>query len=393
MKHLLKLICLVCLLTACHRDDPEPWPEPQPIDALYITDSVRYEAEHMTAYNYVYPSTAPNGRHITLSATITLGDSVKQSRSAMGFILYNHYSIFRADQCPTRGELAIQKTLAQSPLITVSPDYYGFGVTEECNQAYCMSESNAVASVDALKGAKELLANMGYSWGDNLFNVGYSQGGQTAVGVTRWVAQHCPDINITSTLAGAGPYDMAATYGMMMQNTMAAQPSNIIGVLLAYNEFSQLGMERPQMFLEPVLSHIDDWFYSKRYTRQEIDAMIGTQAVEAYLSPALLDFETELSQRLIQALESDNQCQGWTPRSNESIYLFHNTDDNVVPVVNTVNLYQHLISAGATQVTLDTAAYGSSATVNGHDIGALFFIVNATNIMCNMLGIESWMAQ
>ncbi len=360
---------------------------------MYITDSVRYEAEHMTAYNYVYPSTAPDGRHITLSGTITLGDNVKKSRSAMGFILYNHYSIFRADQCPSRGELAIQKSMAQSPFITVSPDYYGFGVTEECNQAYCMSESNALASVDALKAAKELLAYMGYSWDDHLFNVGYSQGGQTAIGVTRWVALHCPDIKITCTLAGAGPYDMAATYSLMMQNTLAGQPSNIISVLLAYNEFSQLGMERPQMFLEPVLSHIDDWFYSKRYTRQEIDAMIGTQVAAEYLSPDLTNLETALSLRVAQALEHDNLCQGWTPRSNEPIYLFHNTDDNVVPVVNTVNLYQHLVSAGASQVTLDTAAYGNAAAVNGHDIGALFFIVNATNIMCDMLGIEPWLTQ
>lgn len=389
MKHLLKLICLVSLLTACHPDnpEPEPGPQPQPSGDIYITDSVRYEAEHMTAYNYVYPSTDPEGQPVTLSATITLGDVVKQSKTAMGLVLYNHYSIYRADQCPSQGELSIQKSLVHSPLITISADHYGFGVTVSEHQAYCISSVNAQASVDALLAAEKLLASMGYTWDDNLFNVGYSQGGQTAMGVTRLVAQRYPDIKITCTLAGAGPYDIAATYRLMMQDTTGGHPTNVISVLLSYNEYAHLGMEPSQMFLEPVLSHIEEWFYSKQYTRQEIDALIGTGAVAAYIAPALIDLESNLSLQLAQALATDNLCQGWTPRSDEAIYLFHNTQDDIVPLVNTENLYQFLTANGASQVTLDTAAYDSSPTANGHDTGAIFFLIKASNIISNILGI------
>ncbi len=391
MKHTLELLCLACLLlAACHKDNPEPDPQPQPDEAIHITDSVRYATEHLTAYNYVYPSTDPDGQPITLSATITVGDDVKQSKSALGIILYNHYSIFRADQCPSRGELTIQQTLARSPLITVSPDYYGFGSSEAMHQAYCISAINAQACVDALLAAKELLVRMGYTWSDNLFNVGYSQGGQTTMGVTRLVAQRYPDIRITCTMAGAGPYDIATTYLLMMQDTVIDQPSNTISVLLAYNEFAKLGIHPSQMFLEPVASHIDDWFLSKQYTRQQIDNLVGSNTPTDYLSPSLIDLSSDLSLQLAQAFESDNLCKDWTPRSDEPIYLFHNTQDNIVSPENTTNLYRHLIAAGATQVTLDTAAYGSSASLNGHDTGALYFVIKAINTMCDMLGIEPW---
>ena len=392
MKHILKLLCIICMLAACHKDNPEPTPQPdpQPNGDIYITDSVRYEADHMTAYNYVYPSTDPDGQPVTLSATITLGDDVKQSRSAMGIILYNHFSIFRADQCPSRGELSIQKTLANSPLITVSPDYYGFGVSEAEHQAYCISAINAQACVDALLAAEELLSQMRYTWNDNIFNVGYSQGGQTAMGVTRLVAQRYPNVNFRCTLAGAGPYDIATTYQLMMQDTIIDQPSNTISVLLAYNEFYRLGMTPPQMFLEPVLSHIDEWFFSKQYTRQQIDALVGSNTPTNYLSPSLIDLSSDLALLLAQAFEGDNLCHGWTPRSDEPIYLFHNTQDNIVSPVNTVNLYRHLTTAGATQVTLDTAAYGSSSAINGHDTGAIYFILNAVNAISDMLGIDPW---
>ncbi len=389
MKHIPTLICIALLLTACHKDNPvpEPQPQPQPTGDIYITDSVRYEAEHTTAYNYVYPSTDPEGRPVVLSATITVGDNVKQSKSARGIALYNHFSIYRADQCPSQGEISIQKTLSGWPLITVSADYYGFGATVSEHQAYCIPSANAQASVDALIAAEELLAGMGYSWDDTLFNIGYSQGGQTAIGVTKLVAQRHPDIKITCTLAGAGPYDIAATYSQMMQDTTGGHPSNVVSVLLAYNEYSHLGMEPSQMFVEPVASHIDEWFYSKRFTRQEIDTLIGTGAVDAYIAPALIDIESDYSSQLVQALESDNLCQGWTPRSDEAIYLFHNTQDNIVPLVNTMNLYRFLTDAGAARVTLDTAAYGSSPTVNGHDTGALYFLIKAANTISGILGI------
>ena len=142
---------ILCLVSACTKE-PLPDPPDNHDEEAYITDSVRYASDHMTVYNFVYPSTDPDGNPVTLSGTISLGDSVTRHRPAKGLMLYNHFTVYRADQCPTRGDLSIQKVMARSPLITISPDYYGFGITESKPQAYCISAVNAKSSVDAQIG-------------------------------------------------------------------------------------------------------------------------------------------------------------------------------------------------------------------------------------------------
>ena len=381
---------LLCLVAACTK---EPTPDPSDNnhdEEARITDSVRYAADHMTVYNFVYPSTDPNGNPIMLSGTITLGDSVTRHRPAKGLMLYNHFTVYRADQCPTRGDLSIQKVMARSPLITISPDYYGFGCTESKPQAYCISSANAQSSVDALIAARKLLTSLGYRWDDHIFNSGYSQGGQTAMGVVRHVAEHHPDIHFDYTFAGAGSYDLPATYRCFMLDSIAGMPSTVVSVMLAYNHFFHMDIPYSEMFIEPLLSHIEDWILSKRYTREEIDALINAQSLADYIAPALLNLSTPISQQFLSVLDEDNLCHSWTPRSSEPIYLFHNTQDITVPAANSLNLYNFLTTNGATQVTLDMDDYGSSPLLPAHETGAIYFMMNSVQIMSDILGIQPW---
>ena len=384
----LLVVTLFCLLTGCTKE-PVPSPDNHN-DEAYITDSVRYASDHMMAYNFVYPSTDPDGNPVMLSGTITLGDKIVRHQPAKGLALYNHFTVYRADQCPSRGDLSIQKVMARSPLITISPDYYGFGITESKPQAYCISAANAQSSVDALIAARKLLTDMGYCWESHLFNCGYSQGGQTAMGVVRLVAEHYPDIHFDYTFAGAGSYDIPATYRQFILDSISGMPSTVISVLLAYNHFFRLGIPRDSIFIEPLLSHIDDWVLSKRYTRQEIDAFVGTLFVADYVTPTMLDLQSSISRRLIAAMQTDNLCQGWTPRPLEPIYLFHNTQDITVPAVNTTNLYNYLTSHGATNITLDIDDYGSSDVLPAHETGAIYFMMHSVQTIADILGIEPW---
>jgi hypothetical protein len=76
------------------------------ITGAHITDSTYYSDKHFTAYNFVYPSKDPYGNNVMLTGTITFGDAVKKSAYAEGLLLYNHYTIYRADQCPSKGYLS-----------------------------------------------------------------------------------------------------------------------------------------------------------------------------------------------------------------------------------------------------------------------------------------------
>lgn len=344
-----------------------------PFGAAYVMDSSYLSSSNMTVYNFAYPSVDPSGRPIMLSGTITMDDEVSRETPANGMVLYNHFTIYRADQCPTRGELSMQALAKGLGLITVSADYYGFGVTEHHHQAYCMSLYNARTCIDALLAARQLLAQMGFSWDDVLFNVGYSQGGQTSMAVVRLAAEQYPDLDITYTLAGAGSYDLPATYRKFLDATISGMPSTVVSVMLAYNEFGRMGLQMDDMFIEPVLSNIDDWFYSKKYTREEIDELVGSLSIADYVTPAMLDVNSPEGSALMTALDGDNLCHGWTPRGDEHIMLFHSSKDITVPVVNTQNMYDFLVSKGVQNVDLQIHDIGSSATLPAHENAALMF--------------------
>ena len=393
-----KAICLAFIFmasfltfNACSKDDePEPPATDLPLAEAYITDSTTLSPSGLKVYNFVYPSTDPYGDPIMLSGAITLSSSITRQAPARGMLLYNHFTVYRADQCPSRGELDMQTRMAPSGLITVSADYYGFGVTNHHHQAYCISAVNAQASIDALLAARKLLSAMGYSWDDPLFNAGYSQGGQTTVAVLRLVAQKYPDIDFTYSFAGAGSYDIPETYRQFVDTTIAGMPSTVISVLLSYNEFLRLGIPHEEIFTEHVLSHIDDWIYSKRYTREEIDAKVGSLSIFQYATPAVTDTSTTLARRFFEAFESDNLCRGWQPRGTEHIMLFHNSKDITVPIANTHNLYNFLTANGVEDIDLQTIDFDGNDVTPAHEAGAIFFGMLAVNKLSEILGIDPW---
>ena len=381
-------VVFCCTFLSCQKEN-EPVTPDVPPEGMYISDTVHYANEGITAYNIVYQSADPYGQPVMLSAAIVLSDELVQSKQARGFLLYNHFSIFRADECPTRGNLTIEKKMVRSGLITVSADNYGFGITKQMNQAYCMTDANGQASIDALLAAKKLLEWKGYEWDDNLFVCGYSQGGHTAMSVVKVVAEKYPDIHITYTFAGGGPYDIPATYHDMVAADIAGQPSTVASVLLTYNQYYNLGIPRSEMFLEPLLSHIDDWILSKQYTRPQIDSLIGNLTVSQFATPPIMDLESDLSRRIIEVLDRNNLCKNWTPRGDEKIMLFHNTSDISVPPSNTENLYQFFQQHGI-DMDLYLNDYGSSGTIDGHNTGAIFFSIFAVNKIAEILPIEPW---
>ena len=385
------------VLTSCSSDDDpatEQLPEEEKqLPEARIYETVRYDKEKTTAYNFEYPSTDPFGKPVTLSGTITVGDEVNAESPARGLLLYNHFTVYRADQCPSKGDLDVQKAVTGSGLITVSADYYGFGVTEDKQQAYCIAAANAQASVDALLAAKKLLPTLGLQWDDNvLFNVGYSQGGQTSMGVVRLIDQKYPDLHITWTMAGGGSYDIPETYRQMIASDISGMPSTVISVLLAYNEYFQLGIPREQIFKEPVLSHIDEWVLSKKYSRSEIDDKVGSLSVSQFATPAMLDLNSSLSQRYMEALEKDNLCKGWHPRSENHILLVHNTKDITVPVENTENLRRFLLEQGVPEgnISYHVSNMGKLPNRPAHEMGAVFFAIHAIEKVCECLDIKVW---
>ena len=396
------------MMTSCSKEDtpsdsPAVVPEPT-VPAARITETIRKEKAKATVYNFEYPSLDPYGKTATLSGSIVVGDEVEAGKQAAGMVLYNHFTVFQKDQCPSRGDLDIVLKVVGSKLIAVAPDYYGFGSTGDKNQAYCMSRTNSQSSVDALLAARQILKEKGYTWGDYLFNLGYSEGGQTAMGVVRLVAEKYPDIKITHTVAGAGPYDIGETYRQLVSSGETSMPSTVISTLLAYNEYYQLGVKNSEMFLDPTLSNIPTYLFSKDYKRNELEGKLASTKISEWIHPSLLDFKSSLSMKFMEVFEKENLSKGWKPRGDERISLVHNTLDACVPYANTTQLAEFFKRAGFTVDVLFTSnRYQDgmvfvfpvvlpplSENMGSHEAGAIPFVTELITVICHYLDIKPW---
>lgn len=344
----------------------------------YFTEELVWPAyPELTNKNFVYPTRDPFGKPIMLSATITMGREIGPDTPLRGFVLYNHYTICRWNDCPNEGMLDMQHLLNAllpgSGFAIVSADYYGFGQTADSMQAYCLGSANARASIDALLAARRLVADEGYTWEDDLLNIGYSQGAQTSIAVLRLATEEYPDLHFTRTMAGGGPYDLEETYRQYLTAGTAELPSAVISILMACNKYYRLGIARESMFKGRALDHLDEWVLSKQYSALEIDSKIGSHDITTFIAPPLLDLSSSVSKAMMAALAKENLCQGWTPRKDEDIMLLHNKSDEIAPEVNTTRLYDFFKAQGLENVELQKADYFSLG-LSEHVGGAAMFL-------------------
>ena len=405
MKKNFTLLCtllgtaLVLGLVSCNKNNAQDEAQEQQLPAAKITATKYYPEDKMTAYNIEYPSKDPFGKPVTLSGAITVGDEIKDGKEpAVGVVHVNHFTVYRKDQCPSKGDLMIQKFVVGSHMVGVSADYYGFGCTEDKNQAYCVGSVNAQASIDCLLAARELFPSINISIDkskDYLFNLGYSQGGQTTVAVERLVSEKYPDIKITHSFAGGGPYDMPATYREMTQTDISGMPSTIISVMLAFNEYCGLGYSRDRLLRGDALAHVDDWLLSKNFTQQEIDAKIGSLSFSNFASTEIQDMNSEVSKKLMEALEKENLAKTWKPAKGARIALIHHKEDITVPLVNQTNLYNYLVNTlGLSTEDITQEVVGETKWMDdmpAHENGAIDFALTIFSILIDKYGFDFWL--
>lgn len=407
---LMMLLFMGGVITSCSSDDDDSNGEsmnPNQLPQARITETIRKEDKKATVFNIEYSSVDPLGNPVTLSGSIIIGDEVDANdKKAEGMVLYNHITVFQKDECPSKGDLAVPLVVVGSKMIAVAADYYGFGVTEDKHQAYCISRANAQASVDALLAAQKLLKEKGYTWEDRLFNLGYSEGGQTAMGVLRLLAEKYPDIKVTHTVAGGGPYDIGETYRQLVSKGESTMPSTIISSVLSYTEFSNLDINYADVFKEDVLKKIPDYLLSKNYQRPDIEKYLGVTKMADIFQPAMFDFNSDISKKLMAAFERDNLCRDWTPRMTERISLVHNEQDGCVPYANVINMANYLEQKGFKidrgiandryvdgKVFLNSISIGDgilSPKLGAHEIGALQFTIEFMIIACHYLELKEW---
>ena len=323
-----------------------------------LQDAVEFFSKKVDIIDYDYPSVGPKGERVTLSARLyVLNLQTTLVKKSPYVALANHASIVEAGQCPTR-DIKAEAIFSWLGCPVVMPDYYGFGASEEYPQAYLNSDCAARGNIDALKAAIHILKDKHIKVGEDFYNVGYSQGGFNAIANLRYTAQH-PDcgIKFKQTFAGAGSYDINASWTEYMGDTYPAAAIFIPLTVIGANETEGLGFDYARIFKEPLLSNYDEWILSKKYSFGTIMDKIGSTKMADILTDGMLSGDCDEARTLRTLFDGWSLSSGWAPPEGSKVLLFHSTEDDVVPFFNSQTLYDNLNAAGS-DVKLVSGAYG-----------------------------------
>ena len=305
---------------------------------------------HMVGIRCAYWSETPAGDSLLVSGKIYL----PKNRQLKGIVVANHYTIATDMEAPSN-LFQMDAVYALKGYAVVMPDYVGYGLSREQVHPYLHWRNAAQTSVDMLDCMPALLDYYGYTYPTDVVITGYSQGAAVALGVARMLEED-PDTpwTIRKLYAGAGPYDPAATYDYCVAADSMGIPGAIPMIVMGLSDAYGLNFKLEDFFLEPLLSHYDQWVRKKEYTVTQIGQMMGSVRMSELMRPEVLDRTNTLASQLYDALV-DNSNIGYPLQA--PAYFMHSTADEVVPFVNSQALQEHMPEASRVEYDFDD--YGS----------------------------------
>ena len=289
--------------------------------------------------NFLYPSTDPWGEPITLSGAIFIPQNIWEGEAASeGVLLFNHYTIFDANEAPTKGYFKLEGMFMANPLnpnyIFVESDFYGFGATVRFPQAYIQGDVNGRASCDALLAARRILTEMGIDYGSLTFNVGYSSGGFDALATQKARDNYYRDlISFDKTFAGGSPSDIRECYRQYVLIDSTAY--NAVPPLLMVSTVAtqHLDLTYEDVFQPFLAEKIDEWIMSKKYWSWPVCDSIGREKkIHEILTPDYCNLSSTPSRDIQDVFRRLSLNYDWDADPMQRIYLFHSRGDDYVPV-------------------------------------------------------------
>ena len=336
-----------------------------PITAAEIIKEVSEDGFRKIIFDY--PSTDVENNSVRVSGIICMDLDFYNSadKQADYTILVNHGATPKWDDCPSRNggkELCGYLSGLESSdkkVIGIAPDYLGLGSSKNELQAFVFGDVNARTSLDALIWGRKILEAKGFTWKDEVANIGYSQGGQTAICVQKLVDtdSNYSDITISKTFAGDGVYNIRTMVEESLKNEKPILPSVVFLGIATYNRIEDLGFIESEIFKDPDL--IEEYIISKKYDLK--GSMLGLLSAlmakpesnisfsnyndwSHYLTEDMLNKESDLYKNVLKAVEPYTNYYYWTPKSTTKIVLFTADNDDIVPSKNSDNLFEYLKS-------------------------------------------------
>lgn len=278
----------------------------------------------------IYPSIDLEGEPIMLSGKVILPAKGPIKR----YILVSHYTIASNAEAPSN-IFSLEGLLVKLGYALIIPDYLGYGVTEDHIHPYLVMDITARNVLDMYLAVVPFMEAAGCTpEHDDIYLMGYSQGGATTMAVQHLIEHHDDeDIKIRRVFAGGGPYDVKATYDRFVETNYASYPCAVPIMLQGMVIGNKLDVDMSELMQPYIYEHLDEWVNSKRLTTGQINDLLGTNITSELLTAKGMDRTSQEVSELYKAMVNNSiLTYSWTPKA--PVFMMHSIDDDVVPYEN-----------------------------------------------------------
>ena len=333
----------------------------------------------MSMYSIEYEITHPLGYVDTLSGLVSFPIEPTKSFPIASYqhgttILDNHVPSVSGLNLNEQEVAIISMVMASSGYIIMLPDYIGLGSSEGYHP-YIIADTYTPAIVDMIRSVKnlseELNLNNSFMYNNQLYLLGYSEGGYATMSAQRDIEQYMSDeFNITATFPMAGPYDLSGTMvDFYLSINFYPQPYYVANVLFNHLNYYD-NLENLDQYFLPFWADTLSGLFDGTHSGSFINSLMPDNPIEILLPQVLEDFSSNSENLFRQTLE-ENTLLDWTPVS--PTYLIHATADDIIPIENAQIAYNRFIDNGANFVYL----IEMPVSIGGHEDAAASCLLTA----------------
>jgi len=279
-----------------------------------------------------YMSIDVDGNPIRLSGKVMVPLN-KKKQAPRRYILVSHYTTCANFEAPSN-TFSLEGLLCGLGYVLIIPDYLGYGVTADHVHPYLVMDLTARNVTDMFFAVQKYLEGSIYEpYKEDIYLMGYSQGGATTMAVEWFLETKHPEVLIHRVFAGGGPYDVKATYDRFVETDVAGYPVAVPLVLQGMIVGNKLDLKMEEMMSTKLYSHLDEWVNSKKYSSAQINTLIDSHVTHDLLSDISMNRQSREVGVLYKAMtENSIVSYHWSPKA--PVYMMHSIDDETVPYVN-----------------------------------------------------------
>jgi pimeloyl-ACP methyl ester carboxylesterase len=292
---------------------------------------------------------------ITASGLVVL----PKTSDHVGMISFQHGTILAQAEAPSalalnNTQLILFSALGSTGFIGAVPDFIGFGESKHIFHPYYVEEPTAVAVIDNLKAARELARKNSVQFNEKLFLAGYSQGGYATMAAHKYIeTEGLKGFNLVASFPASGGYDIKGMQEYFFRQQTYNQPHYLAYVALSYQSYYGWTGVLNDFFREPYASRIPSLFNGVN-TAGIINDQLTYTIPDLVQENLLKNVDTDAKYKYIVDAFNENSLLDWTP--SVKMYMYHGNADTTVPYQNSVDTYNHFISAGASPETVTLTA-------------------------------------